>query len=56
MKYKCTVELEPIPLEVEGEDYTNASLNALIKATEQLKSTPFKVLVHKLSVKCFKLE
>lgn len=57
MKYKCIVGFkEPIEVEVESKDYTEAVLGATIKATEQIKSTPFKLLAKKLSVVCYKID
>jgi len=56
VKYKCVVELEPIMLEVESRNYTDASIDAIIRATERIKSIPFKLLAEKFKVKCYKME
>jgi len=56
MKYKCIVDLEPLHIEVDGEDYNEAAVEAIIQAVEKIKSTPFKQLARQIEVKCYKLE
>jgi len=56
MKYKCVVKFrEPFEVELEAEDYTEAAVDAIIKTTEEIKSTPFKKLAKSLDVVCVKL-
>ena len=57
MKYKCVVKFrEPFEVELEAEDYTEAAVDAIIKTTEEIKSTPFKKLAKSLDVVCFKMD
>lgn len=57
MKYKCVVTFrEPFEVELEAEDYTEAAVDAIIRATEKIKSTPFKLLAKKLDAVCFRID
>ena len=56
MKYICVVGFkEPIKVEVEGKNYTEAVLDATTKTIHQIKSTPSNLLAKKLNVVCYKL-